>query len=197
MSLVRVLIGFTVSTLLAIPIGIMIGSYRWSAAVAEPSLEFARYLPVSAFVPLSIIWLGIEETQKWVIIFLGTFFVQTLMIMDDVKRVPREQLDVAHTFGLGGPRVLRKVVFRSAAPAIWDTLRITLGWAWTWVILAELVNADAGLGHRVVTAQRLFETDTIFLVLIVVGTLGLITDQGMKFLARRLFPGVDQTGSRR
>lgn len=188
-SFVRVMIGFLASVTIAVPLGLAIGSFRWAGAASEPSLEFARYMPVSAFVPLTIIWFGLGESQKWVIIFLGTFFVQVLMIADNVRRVPRQQISVAQTFGLGGLAIVRRVIFPSAAPGIWDTLRITVGWAWTWLILGELVAADSGLGYRVITAQRLFQTDVIFVVLIVVGILGLIIDQSMRFLGRRMFPG--------
>jgi NitT/TauT family transport system permease protein len=86
------------------------------------------------------------------------------------------------------PGVVARIVVPAAAPAIWDSLRVTLGWAWTWLVLAELVAASQGLGYRVITAQRFFQTDTIFVAIIVIGLLGLLMDQGMKLGARRLFP---------
>jgi NitT/TauT family transport system permease protein len=186
-SFIRITIGFAISTALALPIGILIGTYRAAEAAIEPSVDFIRYMPAVAFVPLTIVWVGVDETQKWLIIFIGTFFQQVLMVMDNVKRVPREYVDIGHTLGMKDRTVLRRVVLPASAPAIWDTLRITLGWAWTWLVVAELVAASDGLGHSIIVAQRYFQTETIFLGIIVIGLLGLIMDQAMKFAGKRLF----------
>ncbi len=186
-SFVRITIGFSISTVLALPIGILIGTYRAAEAMVEPSVDFIRYMPAVAFVPLTIVWVGVDEPQKWLIIWIGTFFQQVLLVQDNVKRVPREFVDIGHTLGMKDRTVLRRVVLPASAPAIWDTLRITLGWAWTWLVVAELVAADNGLGHSIVNAQRFFQTETIFLGIIVIGLLGLIMDQGMKFAGKRLF----------
>jgi NitT/TauT family transport system permease protein len=186
-SFVRITIGFLVSTAMALPIGILIGTYRAAEAAIEPSVDFIRYMPAVAFVPLTIVWVGVDESQKWLIIWIGTFFQQVLLVMDNVKRVPREYVDIGHTLGMKDRTVLRRVVLPASAPAIWDTLRITLGWAWTWLVVAELVAADDGLGHSIVNAQRFFQTETIFLGIIVIGLLGLIMDQGMKLAGKRLF----------
>ena len=186
-SFVRITIGFAISTALALPIGILIGTYRAAEAAIEPSVDFIRYMPAVAFVPLTIVWVGVDESQKWLIIFIGTFFQQVLLVMDNVKRVPREYVDIGHTLGMKDHAVLRRVVLPAAAPAIWDTLRITLGWAWTWLVVAELVAASEGLGHSIVVAQRFFQTETIFLGIIVIGLLGLIMDQAMKYTGKRLF----------
>ena len=110
-----------------------------------------------------------------------------LLVMDNVNRVPREYVDISHTLGMRDSKVLRRVVLPAAAPAIWDTLRITLGWAWTWLVIAELVAASDGLGHRIIVAQRYFQTDTIFVGILVIGLLGLVMDQVMKFTGKRIF----------
>ena len=183
----RITIGFLISTAFGVPIGILIGTYRIAEAAIEPPVGFIRYMPAVAFVPLSIVWFGVGENQKYVLIFIGTFFQQVLMVMDDVKRVPREYIDIGYTLGLKDPRILLRIIFPASAPAIWDTLRITLGWAWTWLVVAELVAAPNGLGHMILTAQRYFETDTIFLGILVIGLLGLAMDQTMKIVGRRLF----------
>jgi NitT/TauT family transport system permease protein len=186
-SFLRITIGFLIATAMALPIGVLIGTYRAAEASIEPTVDFIRYMPAVAFVPLSIVWVGVDETQKWLIIWIGTFFQQVLLVMDNVKRVPREYVDIGHTLGMGDLTVLRRVVLPASAPAIWDTLRITLGWAWTWLVVAELVAATDGLGHRIVVAQRFFQTETIFLGILVIGLLGLIMDQAMKFTGRRIF----------
>ncbi|UJA19387.1 ABC transporter permease [Thermoleophilia bacterium SCSIO 60948] len=190
-SFVRITIGFAISTLLALPIGILIGTFRKAEAAIEPTVDFIRYMPAVAFVPLTIVWVGVDESQKWLIIFIGTFFQQVLMVMDNVKRVPREYVSIAQTLGMRDSTVLRRVILPASGPAIWDTLRITLGWAWTWLVVAELVAASEGLGHSIVVAQRFFQTETIFLGIIVIGLLGLIMDQVMKYAGKRLFRWAD------
>ena len=183
----RVTIGFLLSSAMAVPLGILVGTMRPAEAAVEPAMGFIRYMPAVAFVPLTIIWIGVGEEQKWLVIWIGTFFTQVLMVMDNVKRVRRELIDVGYTLGLSDLSVLARIVVPAASPAIWDTLRITLGWAWTWLVLAEVVAADDGLGHRVTLAQRYLQTDTIFVALIVIGVIGLVMDLVMKVMGRRLF----------
>lgn len=179
-SLYRIGIGFLLASTLAIPIGVLIGTFAvWEAAV-EPLVDFVRYMPVVAFVPLSILWVGTGDAQKFLIIFIGTFFQQVLMVMDNVKRVPDDVIGLGRTLGLSDLSILNRIVVPSAAPAIWDTLRISLGWAWTWLVLAELVAATSGLGYRITVAQRYFQTNTIIGYILLLGFLGLATDQLMK-----------------
>ncbi|MFT3670549.1 ABC transporter permease [Aestuariivirga sp.] len=190
-SIYRITFGFIVSTIVAMPIGILIGSYRrWEAAI-EPFVDFIRYMPVVAFVPLTILWAGTGDVQKLLIIFIGTFFQQVLLIMDNVKSVPRDFINLGRTLQMPQWRILQRIVLPSAWPAIWDSLRISLGWAWTWLVVAELVAATSGLGYRITTAQRFFQTDLIFGYLLILGLLGLATDQVMKWAGRKLFRYLD------
>jgi len=186
-SVYRIVVGFLIATALAIPIGVLIGTFRVAEAFIEPFVDFVRYMPVVGFVPLTIIWLGVDDSQKFAIVFIGTFFQEVLLIMDNTKRVPMELVNIGRTLGLRDRWVLLRIVVPSAAPQIWDTLRISLGWAWTWVVLAELVAATSGLGYRITVAQRYNNIDTIIGYLIVLGILGLITDQSMKALSRTVF----------
>jgi NitT/TauT family transport system permease protein len=186
-SIYRITVGFLISTAFALPIGILIGSYRaWEASI-EPLVDFIRYMPVVAFVPLTILWAGTGDTQKFLIIFIGTFFQQVLLVMDNVKSVPRDFINLGRTLELSEPQILQRIILPSAMPAIWDSMRISLGWAWTWLVVAELVAATSGLGYRITTAQRFFQTDTIFGYLLLLGVLGLATDQAMKWASRKLF----------
>lgn len=186
-SVYRISLGFLISTVFALPIGILIGSYRaWEAAI-EPLVDFIRYMPVVAFVPLTILWTGTGDAQKFLIIFIGTFFQQVLLVMDNVKSVPRDFINLGRTLQMPEWRILSRIILPSAMPAIWDSMRISLGWAWTWLVVAELVAATSGLGYRITTAQRFFQTDTIFGYLLLLGVLGLATDQAMKWAHRRLF----------
>lgn len=186
-SIYRISLGFLISTAIALPIGILIGCYRrWEAAI-EPFVDFVRYMPVVAFVPLTILWAGTGDVQKLLIIFIGTFFQQVLLVMDNVKSVPRDFLNLGRTLEMPEWRILQRIVLPWALPDIWDSMRISLGWAWTWLVLAELVAATSGLGYRITTAQRFFQTDLIFGYLLILGFLGLATDQAMKAIGRRLF----------
>jgi NitT/TauT family transport system permease protein len=186
-SIYRITLGFLISTIVALPIGILIGSYqRWEAAI-EPLVDFIRYMPVVAFVPLTIVWAGPSHPQKMLILFIGTFFQQVLLVMDNVKSVPRDFLNLGYTLQMPEWRILQRIVLPSAMPAIWDSLRISLGWAWTWLVVAELVAATSGLGYRITTAQRFFQTDLIFGYLLILGILGLATDQAMKYAGRKFF----------
>ena len=190
-SLYRILAGFLIASVLAIPVGVMIGCYRFWEAAIEPLVDFIRYMPVVAFVPLTILWSGTGDTQKFLIIWIGTFFQQVLLIMDNVKRVPWDFIDIGRTLELPERRILARIVVPSALPGIWDSLRISLGWAWTWLVLAELVAATSGLGYRITVAQRFFQTDTIVGYILVLGCFGLVTDQAMKAIGRRLFHYVE------
>jgi NitT/TauT family transport system permease protein len=187
-SVYRIFAGFFIASAMAVPIGVLIGSYRFFEAALEPLADFIRYMPVVAFLPLTILWAGTGDTQKFLIIWIGTFFQQILMIMDNVKRVPPDFIGLGRTLGLSEFRLQLKIVIPSALPGIWDTLRITFGWAWTWLVVAELVAANSGLGYRITVSQRYFETDTTIAYILVLGVLGLLTDQVMKALERVLFP---------
>ncbi|TGS84666.1 ABC transporter permease [Mesorhizobium sp. M3A.F.Ca.ET.174.01.1.1] len=186
-SIYRISIGFLIASALAIPIGVLIGSFKAFEAAIEPLVDFIRYMPVVAFVPLSILWSGTSDAQKFLIIFIGTFFQQVLMIMDNVKRVPPDFVGLGRTLGLPDRKILTRIVVPSALPGIWDTLRISLGWAWTWLVLAELVAATSGLGYRITVSQRYFQTNTIIGYILLLGLLGLVTDQVMKALGKVLF----------
>jgi len=190
-SIYRILAGFLIASVLAIPVGVLIGCYRFWEAAIEPLVDFIRYMPVVAFVPLTILWSGTGDTQKFLIIWIGTFFQQVLLIMDNVKRVPWDFIDIGRTLELPERRILARIVVPSALPGIWDSLRISLGWAWTWLVLAELVAATSGLGYRITVAQRFFQTDTIVGYILVLGCFGLVTDQAMKAVGRRLFHYVE------
>jgi NitT/TauT family transport system permease protein len=186
-SVYRIGAGFLLATVVAIPVGVLIGTSRHIEAALEPLIDFVRYMPVVAFVPLTILWAGTGDGQKFLIIWLGTFFQQVLLIADAVRLVPRPLIHLGETLGLSNARILRRIVLPSSAPRIWDALRITLGWAWTWLVVAELVAATSGLGYRITLGQRYFQTDTIILYVLVLGLFGLVTDQIMRFAGRRMF----------
>ncbi|MFZ2208225.1 MAG: ABC transporter permease [Porticoccaceae bacterium] len=187
-SIGRVLGGFGLAVLMAVPLGIYIGSFRPVQAFFEPLMEFARYLPAVAFVPLVLLWVGIGEGAKITLIWIGTFFQMVLMVSDNIRQVPMAQIEAAQTLGANRGEVVSLVVFKSALPGIVDTLRVTLGWAWTYLVVAELVAANSGIGYAILRAQRFLQTDKIFVGILLIGLLGLLMDQGFRLLHRRAFP---------
>ena len=187
-SVFRVTAGFMLSLFMAIPLGIFMGSFRPVQALFEPLIEFARYLPAVAFVPLVLLWVGIGEGAKITIIWIGTFFQMVLMVADEIRRVPQSLIDAAQTLGATQSEVMWQVLFRSALPGIVDTLRVTLGWAWTYLVVAELVASNSGLGYVILKAQRFLQTDKIFVGIMLIGVLGLAMDQGFRLVHRRAFP---------
>jgi NitT/TauT family transport system permease protein len=187
-SIYRVLGGFALSAALALPLGLLIGAFRPLEALLEPLTDFIRYMPAVAFIPLVMLWLGINESAKIAIIFIGTFFQMVLMVAENVRLVPRAQIEAAQTMGATREEILRLVLLQSAKPAMLDTLRITMGWAWTYLVVAELVAANSGLGYSILKAQRFLKTDVIFGGIILIGLIGLLMDQTFRWLHRRSFP---------
>jgi NitT/TauT family transport system permease protein len=184
-SIQRVFIGFAMSAGLALPIGIAMGSNPVICRLLEPLMGLIRYMPAPAFIPLLIIYFGLDELPKVLLIFIGTFFFNTLMIMDAVKFVPRELVETARTLGGRTLPILIRVVAPFIAPQVLDTYRINMASAWNLVIVAELVAATEGLGKRISLAQRFLRTDEIFMGLIVIGLIGLAIDLGFRALMRR------------
>ncbi len=187
-SVYRVVTGWALSAVLALPLGLLIGSYRGVQALLEPLTDFIRYMPAVAFIPLVMLWFGIEESAKVAVIFIGTFFQMVLMVAEDVKRVPMSQIEAAQTMGATRRELLEQVILPSAKPALLDTLRVTMGWAWTYLVVAELVAANSGLGYSILKAQRYLQTDQIFAGIVLIGAIGLVMDQGLRWLHRRAFP---------
>ena len=187
-SITRVVVGWGLSLLIALPLGLMIGTYRPVQALLEPLTDFIRYMPAVAFIPLVMLWIGIDEPSKIAIIFIGTFFQMVLMMAEDVRRVPVAQIESAQTLGASRREIVNLVLLPSAKPALLDTMRVTMGWAWTYLVVAELVAANSGLGYSILKAQRFLQTDKIFAGIIIIGLIGLITDQLFRLVHRRAFP---------
>jgi NitT/TauT family transport system permease protein len=184
-SVGRVLGGFGLSALVALPLGIAMGTSTVINRLLEPLMGLIRYMPAPAFIPLLIIYFGLGELPKILLIFIGTLFFNTLMIMDAVKFVPRELVETALTLGGRTSQVLLRVITPCIAPQVIDAYRINMAAAWNLVIVAELVAANEGLGRRISLAQRFLRTDEIFLGLIVIGLIGLAIDLCFRLVMRR------------
>ena len=188
MTVWRVVGGFLIAAALALPLGVAMGAYKPVEAFFEPFVSFARYLPASAFIPLLILWVGIGEAQKLSVIFIGSFFQLVLMIAVIVGNTRRDLVEAAYTLGVSDRSLIRRVLIPGAAPEIAETLRMVLGWAWTYVIVAELIGASSGIGHMITDSQALLATDQIIFGIIVIGLIGLGSDLVFKGVNRRLFP---------
>ncbi|MDF3061420.1 MAG: transporter permease [Microvirga sp.] len=188
MTIWRVVGGFILAAIVAVPLGILMGAYKPVEAFFEPFVSFARYLPASAFVPLLILWAGIGETQKLLVIFIGSVFQIVLMVAVAVGQTRRDLVEAAYTLGASPQGVVRRVLVPANAPEIAETLRLVLGWAWTYVIVAEFIGSSSGIGHMIIESQALLATGQIIFGIIVIGLIGLISDFLFKWLNQRLFP---------
>ena len=187
-SIGRVLGGFCVAALVAVPLGVLVGTYAPVRAFLEPLTEFTRYLPAVAFIPLIMLWVGIEESAKVAVIWVGVFFQMLLLVAADVASVPDAPIEAARTMGATNEEIIKYVLIPAARPAILTTLRGAMCLAWTYLVVAELVAANSGLGYAILKAQRFLQTDKIFAGILLIGLVGLLTDQAFRWLHKRCFP---------
>lgn len=186
-TLFRVVGGFVLAAVVAVPLGILMGAFKPVEAFLEPFISFARYLPASAFIPLLILWAGIGEAQKFLVIFIGSVFQILLMVAVSVGSARKDLVEAAYTLGAQPSGIVKRVLIPGAAPEIAEILRLVLGWAWTYVIVAELIGSSSGIGHMITDSQSLLNTGQIIFGIIVIGLIGLISDFAFKALNRRLF----------
>ncbi|MHA4871351.1 ABC transporter permease [Duganella sp. PWIR1] len=186
-SIARVYGGFALSVLFALPLGVLLGAFPPARALLEPVIDFSRYLPAVAFIPLIMLWVGIDESAKVAVIFIGTFCQMILLIAGDIMRIPSAPIEAARTMGATNEEVIQHVLIPAAWPAMFDTLRAMMGLSWTYLVVAELVAANSGLGFSILKAQRFLQTDKIFAGILLIGLAGLLTDQAFRWLHRRAF----------
>jgi NitT/TauT family transport system permease protein len=189
-SFLRVGGAFLLSAAIAVPLGVLSATVSKVRRMVLPLCSFSRYLPVPALVPLCILWFGIDNAQKIGVITIGSVFQLLMLVAADTSAVPVELVETSRTLGLSPSAVTWRVVLPAAMPAIWDDLRVCAGWAWSYLILAELVAGNRGIGYFIVQAQRYLDTERVFAGVLLVGLLGLVTDQLFHLSARRFFPWV-------
>jgi NitT/TauT family transport system permease protein len=195
-SIQTILWGFLISSLLGVPLGILCGSYAFWARLHEPFIDFLRYMPAPAFGALAVAVLGIYQAPKVAIIVIGTFFQQVLVVSNTVRKVDPALLEAAQTLGAPRRGLLLQVIVPSSLPDLYNDLRILLGWAWTYLIVAEVVGVSSGITYFInqQAKYRLFEN--VYAAILIIGFIGLATDQALGFLGRRLFPWKDPRPSR-
>lgn len=187
-SLKEIYLGFFLSSIIAVPIGILMGGFKIVQAALEPVVNFMRYLPVTSMIPLLILWIGIGLEEKVAVIFIGTFFQQIVMVSDVARNVQADLFNVSYTLGASRGQIVTRVLVPATLSGVMDTLRVTMGWAWTFLVVAELVAASSGLGYMILQSMRGLDPAGIFVGIFVIGFLGLITDQFFKWVKRILLP---------
>lgn len=190
-SLFRVLMGFLVSLGVAFPLGVLCGGIPRIRAWVLPTLEPFRVLPIAGILPLTILWCGIGETQKIAALFLGTVFFLVVAIASSIESVEGTYLSLASTLGATGWQKIWKVLIPAAGPSIWEASRNLYGVAFSYLLIAEAVAAEYGLGALTIAAQRRQHVDQVFALILVILLLGYASDALLKLLGRKIFPWAD------
>jgi NitT/TauT family transport system permease protein len=175
----RIWVSFLLSFVLAMPLALVMSESRLLHNVFSPYIDFIRYLPVPALIPLSILFLGIDESAKIALLFVGTFFQFILMILDDLKDIPREYFDLAYTLQFNKLQLLT-MKLKAILPQLFDNSRISIGICWTYLVIAELVASESGIGHMIKEAQRFSKTPDIYAGILTIGLIGFLTDYMFK-----------------
>lgn len=187
-TLWRVIAGFALAIVVGVPLGILAGAYRIFDAASAPLALFGRNIPIAALIPLTVLWFGIDETQKIMFIFIACVPFVFGMAVGAITDVHDRYVDTAQTLGASSRQVIWKVLIPLAMPDIYNGLRQLFGLAFGYIMLAELINAEEGLGYLLSTSQRRAMTEHIFLILIVIGLLAYGIDKLLLWFQKGLFP---------
>jgi NitT/TauT family transport system permease protein len=187
-SFIRVTTGFVLAAIVALPLGIYMATFPAIAAFFRPLALIGAYVPIVVFVPLTLAWFGLNETQKVGFLFIGCFVALLPLVIKSIADVPAAYLDVAVTKGATQWQLVRHVLFPVAQANIWDHLRGVYGVGWGWIILAEVVNAERGLGYLISISERRGHTASIFAIIIVIVFIAVVCDQLWRLGGRLLFP---------
>jgi NitT/TauT family transport system permease protein len=183
----RILLAFALASALALPLGILMGAFAPIHQIFEPVMAPLRYMPISAFIPLLILWFGIYEKEKIAFLFLGVFVYLLPVVVTAIRAVPEELVQTALTLGATRLQVVRTILVPAALPEIFDSFRVMNAISWTYVILAEAVNPEHGLGYMVELARTHQKASWSFAGLFVIGGIGLITDQVIRSFSMIMF----------
>ncbi len=191
-SILRILASFLAACVVAVPLGILMGSFKRIEAFVNPLVSAWRYLPAPSFIPLLLMWFGTGEGQKMALLFIGVVWFLITLIMDHVKSVRAELIDTSVTLGGARNQVLWTVIIPSSMPKIMVAMRQIMAVSWTYLVIAEIVAATTGIGAMMMRAKRFLHVDQIMAGIIVIGVLGLTFDYLFRLAHRRLFPYLDE-----
>ncbi|MBV9948320.1 MAG: ABC transporter permease subunit [Myxococcales bacterium] len=180
--------GFTLSSIVGVPLGILCGAFPFFSRLSEPFLEFFRYLPAPAFGALCVAVLGIYDAPKIAIIFIGTFFQQVLVVANTTRKLDPALLEAAQTLGANRRQLLRKVILPGIVVDLYTDMRILLGWAWTYLIVAELVGTTSGITYFINQQARYRNYQNVYAAITIIGLIGLCSDVAFARIGQRLFP---------
>jgi len=186
-SLRVIAIGFALAVVVGVPLGILCGSLRVGSHLVEPFVDFVRYMPAPAFGALVVAIFGIGDEPKIAIIVLATFFTTVLVVANTARLIDRSLLEAAQTLGAGNRRLLTHVIIPAMLPNLYRDLRILLGCAWTALIVAELIGASSGISYFINQQGKYRNYDNVFAGIVLIGLIGLISDQILAFIGRFLF----------
>jgi NitT/TauT family transport system permease protein len=180
--------GFLISSLIGVPLGILAGTYASLGRLSEPFIEFFRYLPAPAFGALAVAILGIYDGPKIAIIVIGTLFQQVLIIANTTRKLETTIIEAARTLGTRGLRLVTRVVLPGILPDLYRDQRILLGWAWTYLIVAELIGTSSGITWFITQQARYQHFENVYAAIIIIGIIGYGSDLLFALLGQRLFP---------
>jgi taurine transport system permease protein len=187
-SILRVTVAFWAAFFTAVPVGIAMGMSRVARGIFDPPIEFYRPLPPLAYLPLIIIWFGIDETPKVLLIYLACFAPLALAARSGMKSAAQEQINAAYSMGANYRQVILHVILPSALPEILVGMRIAIGFGWTTLVAAEMVAANVGLGQMVLNASNFLRTDIVIMGIIVIGVIAYLFDMFMRWVEHKLVP---------
>jgi NitT/TauT family transport system permease protein len=179
--------GFFWAALLGLPLGVLCGTFPFLARLSEPFVDFIRYMPAPVFGALAVTVLGLGDEPKISIIFIGTFFQMVLIVANTTRNVEGSLLHAAQTLGASKRQLVWHVVVPGALPGLYRDTRILIGWAWTYLVVAELIGEKSGLSAFIYQQQRYRHFDNVYAAIVIIGVVGLVTDQVLAALGRQLF----------
>src|SRR5665647_212940 len=179
--------GFLLSSIFGVPLGILSGTYKFFSNLTEPFIEYFRYLPAPVFGALAVAILGINDGPKIAIIFIGTFFQQVLVIANTTRKLDVSLIEAAQTLGAKRFTIVKTVVIPGILPNLYRDMRILLGWAWTYLIVAEVVGTSNGITWFINQQAKYRNFDQVFAAIITIGLIGIFSDQLLAFFGRRFF----------
>lgn len=187
LSIQTIFWGFVVSSAIGVPLGILCGSFATLSRVTEPLVDFIRYMPAPAFGALMVAIFGIYQEPKIAIVFIGTFFQQVLVVANTVRKVDPALIEAASTLGASRRKLVWRVIVPASLPDLYNDLRILLGWAWTYLIVAEVVGISSGITFFINQQAKYRNFDNVYAAILIIGIIGLLTDQALAFVGDRLF----------
>ena len=183
-----VFLGFLISSLFGVPLGILCGTFPFFERLIEPFIEFFRYFPAPVFATLCVAILGINDAPKIAIIFIGTFFQQLPMVANTTRSADGALIEAAQTLGASRRRILMKVIIPSVLPRLYKDMRILLGWAWTYLIVAEVVGTSSGISWFINQQAKYRDFSNVYAAIIIIGCIGLFCDMFLAWFGRQIFP---------